>query len=80
MTRETQIDISIIVVNFNTRDLLRDCLASVAAERRYLACEVFIVDNGSKDGSSEMAARKFSWVRLIRNTQNVGFAGPTPPF
>lgn len=69
------IDLSIIIVNWNVRDLLRQCLASVwqqgglPAER----LQVIVVDNDSHDGSAEMVAREFPQAELIANRDNVGF-------
>jgi len=65
---------SIIVVNWNTRELLRDCLASVFANLGGLAVEVIVVDNGSNDGSQTLVGTDFPQVRLIENTENRGFA------
>ena len=72
-------DLSIIIVNWNTQQLLRDCLRSVIASRqgdnhRKLDLEIFVVDNGSSDGSPEMVEREFPSVILIRNADNRGFA------
>ena len=67
-------DLSIIIVNWNTRDLLKACLRSVYAETRGLTFEVFVVDNASTDGSPEMVRTEFPQVRLIQNNVNVGFA------
>ncbi|MCX7981278.1 MAG: glycosyltransferase family 2 protein [Syntrophales bacterium] len=67
-------DISFIVVNWNTRDLLRLCLASIYSTVEGIEYEVFVVDNGSSDGSVEMVKREFPLVRLIENKQNKGFA------
>ena len=67
-------DLSIVIVNWNTKDLLRDCLASVFANIGELDCEVHVVDNNSSDGSLAMVIEEFPAVRLIRNTQNFGFA------
>jgi asparagine synthase (glutamine-hydrolysing) len=67
-------DLSVIVVNWNTQGLLRDCLSSVATALRSVSHEVILVDNASSDGSPEMVEREFVGVRLIRNTENVGFA------
>jgi GT2 family glycosyltransferase len=66
-------DVSIIIVNWNTRDLLRDCLASIAAETR-VPHEVIVVDNASADGSVAMVAAAFPGAVLIANTGNRGFA------
>ena len=67
-------DLSIIVVNWNTRDLLRDCLNSILAETKATSFEVFVVDNASTDGSAEMVKREFPQARLIENQENLGFA------
>lgn len=70
-------DLSIVIVSYNTRDLLRGCLASVReslARSSQLRVETFVVDNDSRDGSAEMVAAKFPEVRLIRNPENRGFA------
>lgn len=69
--------LSIIIVNWNTHDLLAQCLESVGVE---LAAwqggrvETFVVDNASTDGSVALVRERFPWVRLIANTENVGFA------
>ena len=65
---------SIVVVSFNTRALLRDCLASLQAETQGIEHEVFVVDNHSGDGSPEMVEREFPRVRLLRSDTNLGFA------
>lgn len=67
-------DLSIIVVSYNTRELLADCLRSIAASTQYLAHEVIVVDNASQDASAEMVAAEFPEVRLISNDDNRGFA------
>jgi N-acetylglucosaminyl-diphospho-decaprenol L-rhamnosyltransferase len=66
-------DLAIVVVNWNTRDLLRDCLTSVYANRG-IVFQVCVVDNASTDGSPEMVEREFPQTRLIRNLRNSGFA------
>src|ERR1700678_733607 len=74
--------ISGIVVSYNTRDLLRECLQSFLDECARLpedmAAEVLVVDNASHDGSAEMVEREFSRsripVRLFRSAVNLGFA------
>ncbi len=66
-------DVSIIVISFNTRDLLRACLNAVF-ERQAVSTEVFVVDNCSKDGSAEMVETEFPRAILIRNPHNRGFA------
>lgn len=66
--------ISVVVVNWNRRELLRRCLESLAAQQG-VRFEVIVVDNGSADGSPEMVEREFPSVRLIRNRENRGFCG-----
>lgn len=67
-------DISIIVVNWNTKTLLINCLNSIYKKIKRLAFEVWVVDNGSSDGSCESVKRKFPEVKLIQNKYNLGFA------
>src|SRR5205807_3227585 len=68
------LDLSVSVVSYRTPTLLRQCLEAISAERTRLAIEVTVVDNASSDGSAEMVAEQFPWVRLIRNDRNRGFA------
>ena len=68
-------DVSIVIVSFNTRDLLRDCLSSIHAACAGRTSETFVVDNQSHDGSADMVAEEFPWVRLFRTERNLGFAG-----
>lgn len=72
--RSHALDLSVIIVNWNTRDLLADCLHSVYDTVHGLAFEVFVVDNASSDGSAAMVRERFPQVRLIENAENVGFA------
>ncbi len=67
-------DVSIVIVNWNTQGLLRDCLASIETHLAAMSHEVIVVDNASSDGSPDMVAAAFPRVRLVRNTENVGFA------
>lgn len=71
---KANLDLSIVIVNWNTRDMLRDCLASVFAGLGALEAEVFVVDNGSTDGSPEMLGADFPQVVTIANRDNRGFA------
>jgi len=66
--------LTVIIVNWNTRELLRDCLSSLGTGDPDVPREIMVVDNASRDGSPEMVAREFPAVRLIANTENVGFA------
>jgi len=69
----SQCDISIVIVSFNTRDVLRDCLLSVYREASSLHVQVIVVDNGSTDGSPEMLEQEFPDVELVRSAVNLGF-------
>ncbi|MFH1146439.1 MAG: glycosyltransferase family 2 protein [Pseudomonadota bacterium] len=66
-------DVSIVIVNWNTRDLLRDCLNSIQETVGDIACEVIVVDNASGDQSVAMLEKEFPEVRVIRNSENRGF-------
>ncbi len=66
--------VSIAIVNWNTRDLLRDCLTSISSPVGSPdLVEIIVVDNASTDGSADMVAKSFPNVRLIQNDTNVGF-------
>jgi N-acetylglucosaminyl-diphospho-decaprenol L-rhamnosyltransferase len=67
--------LSVVIVTWNARDFLRECLDSIYGETSPSAVdfEIFVVDNGSDDGSADMVAADFPSVRLIRNSQNLGF-------
>ncbi len=65
--------VSVVIVNWNTRQLLHACLASLPWDSPLVALEVIVVDNGSEDGSVEMVATDYPQVKLIRNPGNVGF-------
>ncbi len=66
-------DLSIVVVNWNARDLLRRCLRSIDAHAQDVAHDVWVVDNASSDGSADVVAREFPRVRLVRNASNRGY-------
>jgi N-acetylglucosaminyl-diphospho-decaprenol L-rhamnosyltransferase len=68
-------DVTVVVVSWNTRELLARCLESMAADVRAGRAAVCVVDNRSDDGSAEMVQRDFSWAKLVRAEGNVGF-GP----
>lgn len=70
----TRYDLSVVVVSFNTREVLRRCLETLANAASELVLEILVVDNGSVDGSVEMVAREFSDVRLFQAGENLGFA------
>lgn len=68
------VDLSIIIVSFNTRELLDRCLCSIYLSHSKIPYEIFVVDNSSSDGSNEMVKAKYPQVKLILNSENVGFA------
>ena len=69
-------DLSVIVVNWNTRDLLRACLTSLreSLAGSLLTAEIIVVDNASADGSAKMVAAEFPECRLIANAENRNYA------
>lgn len=69
-----RIDISIVIVSFNTRELLRQCLLSAMEECASIKSEIIVIDNASKDKSAEMVKESFPTVKLIQNQVNLGFA------
>jgi GT2 family glycosyltransferase len=68
------LDLSVIIVNWNTRDDVGRCLHSLEGAAPGLRVEVVVVDNGSRDGSARLVARRFPWVRLLALRANLGFA------
>lgn len=69
-------DLSVVIVSYNTKDLLKDCLESVFSGTSLdsIRLEVFVVDNNSSDGSYDMVRNKFPQVRLIGSKANLGYA------
>ncbi len=67
-------DLSVILLSYNTRDFTEGALRTVLEAAAGLAVEVFVVDNASRDGSADMVAAQFPQVRLIRNPRNLGFS------
>lgn len=68
-------ELSVVIVSFNTREILRECLETLAPSLEGIPSEVFVVDNHSRDGSAEMVAELFPHVRLLRSEKNLGFGG-----
>ncbi len=66
--------LSIIIVSYNVREFLEQALVSIKKAVEHISCEIFVVDNASSDGSPDIIARKFPDVKLVRNSENVGFA------
>ncbi|MEO6965428.1 MAG: glycosyltransferase family 2 protein [Acidobacteriaceae bacterium] len=67
-------NISVIIVNWNTRNLLEQCLESLTSAPASRSTEIIVVDNASSDDSVEMVEKKFPHVKLIRSQENLGFA------
>ena len=67
-------DVTLTIVSFNTADLLRQCLRSIAAIDPGLSVQTIVIDNASSDGSADMVEREFPWAELIRNSINRYFA------
>jgi len=68
------VDVSIVVVSYNTRSLLRECLRSIVETVEGITYEIVVVDNGSSDASPQMVAEAFPEAVLIENRDNLGFA------
>ena len=66
-------DVSTVIVSFNTRDYLAQCLGTIPQAAEGLAVEIIVVDNGSSDGTQAMLAERFHQVRLIQSQENLGF-------
>ena len=73
MTACERPDASVVVVSYNTRDLLRECLTNLFLQQG-VSFETLIVDNASRDGSVDMVAAEFPMVHLLPQTVNLGFA------
>ncbi|MDI6715796.1 MAG: glycosyltransferase family 2 protein, partial [Actinomycetota bacterium] len=68
------LNLSIILVSYNTQDLLNNCLNSIFKRPGKHLVEIIVIDNSSTDGSIEMVKTKYPWVKLIENKENIGFA------
>lgn len=68
-------ELSVCIVSWNTRELLRDCLSSLAADPASVDWEIIVVDNASTDGSPDMVVEEFPEVALIASARNLGFSG-----
>ena len=66
--------LSIVIVNYNVRNYLEQCLQSVQKALEGIEGKVWVVDNNSSDDSVEVLRRDYPWVRLVANTENMGFA------
>lgn len=75
--QDTPPQVSVLLVNWNTREMTLACLASIYRETTRCRFEVIVLDNGSSDGSAEAIAREFPQVRLMAETENHGFGRAT---
>jgi GT2 family glycosyltransferase len=74
MNADVRPDLSVIIVNWNTKELLLNCIESFYLTVKGLSFEIFVVDNGSSDGSPDSVQGRFPEIGLIRNRRNLGFA------
>lgn len=74
MHSATPRDVSIIIVNWNSREFLAQCLRTIFATPRDLEIEVIVIDNASYDGSEQLVREGFPTVRFIQGEKNLGFA------
>lgn len=79
LANDKSVDLSIVIVSYNTKELTRHCLECVKKFAEDISYEVLVIDNASIDGSADMVAEEFSWVTLIRLSANRGFAGGNIP-
>ena len=70
----TGVQLSVVIVSYNVRHFLEQCLLSVARAMDGMEVEVWVVDNNSADGSVDMVRQRFPWVRLLANADNPGFS------
>ena len=66
--------LSVLIVNYNDKENLSRCLASIQSGTEAISHEIIVVDNDSSDGSREFIRESYPDVRLICNSENVGFA------
>ena len=67
------VDVTVIIVNYNTKNLLRPCIDALLAGTAGLSLQIVIVDNGSRDGSADVLRAEFTDCELLINSTNVGF-------
>jgi len=66
------IDLSIVIVNWNNKQLIKDCLESIYRQTHDLKFEIVVVDNGSTDNSVDWLEKKYKQIKLLKNNQNLG--------
>ncbi len=70
----TSVDVTIVIVSYNTRELTLNCLHSIYEQTKNISFEVIVVDNASSDDSTEAIKKTFPKVSLVENPKNLGFA------
>lgn len=68
------IDLSVVIVSYNTKDFLKNCLDSIYKTSKNFSFEIIVVDNASSDNSADLVSREYKDVILIKNSQNLGFS------
>lgn len=74
MIRASAVDLTVIIINWNSCTFLRDCLESIEKNPPNFSFEVIVIDNASFDGSAEMVRREFPNVRYVQSPENLGFS------
>ena len=69
-----KMNLTIVIVNWNNKKILQDCLKSIYQTHPDYQCEIIVIDNHSKDGSVEMIEDQFPEVKLVKNNENLGLA------
>lgn len=72
--KNKNIDVTVAIVNWNSKEILRDCLNSLLKQTKDINYEIIISDNASTDGAQEMIEKEFPQVKLLKNEGNLGFA------
>ncbi|MBI2800507.1 MAG: glycosyltransferase family 2 protein [Gammaproteobacteria bacterium] len=73
-SNNSEVVVTAVVINWNTRELLRECLARLESAAKHVPLHIVVVDNASEDASADMVVETYPDVALVRNHQNVGFA------
>jgi GT2 family glycosyltransferase len=74
LIRASAVDLTVIIINWNSCNFLRECLESIERNPPEFSFEVIVIDNASFDGSAEMVRREFPGVRYIQSAENLGFS------
>lgn len=66
-------DVSIILVNYKTKDLAKQCIESIYEKTHDVNFDIYVIDNGSDDGIEELLKQEFPRVKFLQNNENKGF-------